>query len=214
MFNRTHFLLTALFVFLLSGCETVYFEAAEKVGFHKRDIMVSRVTDAKESQEEAQQQFASALEAFSHELNFSGGDLEEKYSKLNGVYEDSVSRAEDVKNRIDKVESVSDALFDEWAEELKQYKNQSLRRSSEQKLRETKRRYKRFINAMVAAEEKMEPVLAVLYDNVLYLKHNLNAMAIASLKGEVRNLEKDVDSLIKEMELAIKEADSFIATLQ
>ncbi len=214
MLIQSRLIFIALLALLLAGCETVYFEAAEKVGFHKRDIMVSRVTAAKESQEEAQKQFASALEAFSHELNFSGGDLEDKYKKLNGVYEDSVSGAEEVKNRIDKVESVSDALFDEWAQELKQYKNQSLRRSSEQKLRETKRRYKRFLSAMHAAEEKMEPVLAVLHDNVLYLKHNLNAMAIASLKGEVRNLEKDVDSLIREMEAAIKEADSFIASLK
>lgn len=199
---------------VLTGCESTYYSAMEKVGIHKRDLMVSRVEDARESQEGARQQFVSALEQFSYELGFSGGDLEEKYHKLNESYEESVERAELVRKHIDKVESVSEALFDEWRDELEQYRSASLRRSSEKKLRDTRRRYKRLVKAMYAAEERMEPVLAVFHDNVLFLKHNLNAMAIASLKGEVKNLERDVNLLVKDMEQAIAEADKFITTLK
>lgn len=45
----------------LSGCQSAYYGAWEKLGVEKRDILVDRVENAKESQEEAQEQFADAL---------------------------------------------------------------------------------------------------------------------------------------------------------
>ena len=59
----------------LSGCQSAYYAAWEKVGVEKRDILVDRVENAKESQEDAQEQFSSALEAFSAAVAFDGGEL-------------------------------------------------------------------------------------------------------------------------------------------
>ncbi len=56
----------------------------------------------------------------------------------------------------------------------------------------------------------MYPVLIKLKDYVLYLKHNLNAKAIGSLSGEMVSIEKDVEKLIRDMNVSIKEAESFI----
>ena len=67
---------------------------------------------------------------------------------------------------------------------------------------------------MKRAENKIEPVLAVFKDQVLYLKHNLNAQAIASLKGELNSVKADVSSLITAMENSIDEANSFIKTME
>ena len=58
------------------------------------------------------------------------------------------------------------------------------------------------------------PVLAVFHDRVLFLKHNLNARAIASLGGETDDIEADVSDLIAEMERSIAEADAFIKEMQ
>jgi hypothetical protein len=49
---------------------------------------------------------------------------------------------------------------------------------------------------------------------VLFIKHNLNAQAIASLKGTEVEIGNDIDNLIKEMDASIKEADDFIAEMQ
>ena len=57
----------------------------------------------------------------------------------------------------------------------------------------------------------MEPVLVAFRDQVLYLKHNLNAQAIAALEGSVRSIEGDVASLIDEIRVSIREAESFLA---
>lgn len=201
-------------VFLLSGCQSAYYAAWEKVGVEKRDILVDRVENAKESQEDAQEQFSSALEAFGAVVAFDGGELEDVYDTLNGQYEDSVMAAENVTARINKVESVAEALFDEWSEELEKYQNASLKRDSAAKLRDTQRRYASLMKAMRKAESKMSPVLSALQDNVLYLKHNLNASAIGALQGELSTIESNVSQLIQQMNSAIAESDAFIASMK
>ena len=205
---------TAIIAMLvLTGCQSAYYAAWEKVGVEKRDILVDRVENAKESQEDAQEEFSSALEAFSAVVAFEGGELEDVYNKLNSEYENSLSDANDVTDRIDKVESVAEALFDEWEDELEKYQNASLKRESTEKLRDTERRYSALIKTMRKAESRMAPVLSAFQDNVLYLKHNLNASAIGALQGELSTIQNDVDQLIEQMNSAIAESDAFIAAM-
>ena len=90
-----HFLLFALLL-CLQGCQTAYYNAWEKLGVEKRDILVDRVEDARDAQEDAQEQFSSALEAFSALTNFDGGELEKVYKNLNNEYEDSAAAAKKV----------------------------------------------------------------------------------------------------------------------
>ncbi|AXT69572.1 DUF2959 domain-containing protein [Vibrio sp. dhg] len=208
-----YLLAIVLSIFTLTGCQSAYYSAMEQVGYHKRDIMVDRVEDAKESQQDAQEEFTSALEALSALTNFDGGELEDVYNNINDKYEDSEKAAQDVRDRIAAIEDVSDALFDEWQDELDLYTSAKLRRSSEQKLRDTKASYKTMLSAMKRAEQKMTPVLNTLRDNTLYLKHNLNASAIGSLRGEFSNLEQDIQYAIKQMNAAIAESDKFLHKL-
>jgi len=206
--------LCLLTILACAGCQTAYYSAMEKVGIHKRDILVDRVEDARDAQQEVKKEFASALEQFRSVVHFEGGALEEKYNKLQKAYDLSEARAEEVRDRIKSIENVAEALFDEWESELDQYTSQDLRRSSEQKLAQTKKHYQKLIKAMKRAESKMTPVLNVFKDHVLFLKHNLNAKAIASLQPEVVGVERDVATLIKEMDKSIAEADAFIKTIE
>ncbi|MEZ9347568.1 DUF2959 domain-containing protein [Vibrio splendidus] len=208
-----YLIVIVLSIFSLTGCQSAYYSAMEQVGYHKRDIMVDRVEDAKESQQDAQEEFTSALEALSSLTNFSGGDLEDMYNQINDKYQDSEKAAQNVSDRIAAIEDVSDALFAEWQSELDLYTSASLRRSSEQKLRETQSSYKTMLSAMKRAEKKMDPVLNTLRDNTLYLKHNLNASAVGSLQGEFMSLEKDIAYAIEQMNAAITESDKFLAQL-
>ncbi len=207
------FLATLLTFLLLSGCSTVYYNTLEKIGIPKRDVMVHRVEKARDTQEETKEQFKNALDQFTAATNFSGGNLEEIYNKLNSEYLASVDKSEEVRKRIKDIEDVSEALFEEWEDELNQYTSASLKRSSQRKLDNTRNHYQQLIAAMKRAESKIEPVLAVFKDQVLYLKHNLNAQAIASLKGELNSVKSDVSTLITAMENSIDEANSFIKTM-
>lgn len=202
---------TALFLF---GCQTTYYAAMEKVGFEKRDILVDRVEDAREEQQEAKEQFASALDQFIAVTNYDGGDLEKQYKKLKAEYEDSEDKAEDVADRIASVERVAKDLFAEWQQELGQYTSREMRRSSEQQLRDTKARYNTLIKTMKRAQSKITPVLNAFRDRVLFLKHNLNARAIASLKTQRDQVKSDITALIKDMNKSIEEADRFIKDMK
>ncbi|SET32782.1 Protein of unknown function [Marinobacter segnicrescens] len=194
----------------LTGCSTVYYNTMEKLGFEKRDILVDRVENARDSQDEAQETFRSSLERFQSVVDTPDTPLKEKYEEVRDAYGDSEAAAEDVRDRIDSVEDVAGALFEEWEDELGRYESQSLRRSSEQKLVETRRHYDQLMARMHDAEDRMEPVLQAFEDQMLFLKHNLNAQAIAALESELGRIRQDVDSLIREMEDAIAESDAFI----
>lgn len=205
------FLLVTSLSFL--GCQSAYYAGMEKMGYHKRDLMVSDVEKARDAQQEAKEQFKSALDRFTTVLNVKGGELQEKYDTLNAEYERSEAKAKAVRDRIASVEDVSEALFTEWEAELKEYSSASLRKSSQSKLTQTRTQYARLIKAMKRAESKMPPVLAKFKDQVLFLKHNLNAQAIVSLKGELGAVESNIKILIKEMETSIQQANAFISSM-
>ena len=196
------------------GCQSAYYSAWEKLGYEKRDILVSRIKDANKDQDEAKEQFKTTLQRFQEVTHFNGGNLEAEYNKLNSSYESCESRAKDVSKRIASVEKVAADLFKEWQSELGQYSDPKLRQSSEQKLTDTKARYAKLITVMKQAEKRMDPVLKAFHDQVLYLKHNLNASAIASLKDTSAGIEADVSQLIKEMNESIAEANAFVSQLK
>lgn len=198
---------------LLGGCSGAYYSAMEKVGVHKRDILVDRVEGARDAQQDAQKEFKSALEQFASVVALKETDLKIAYDKLNEEYLDCKEAGQEVSDRIDKVEKVSEDLFEEWEEELDLYENQTYRATSKRQLRETKSRYRDMLSSMRAAERSMEPVLQTFEDNVLYLKHNLNAQAIGSLQGQFADLQKDIDVLIQRMNKAIQESNTFIARM-
>jgi len=198
---------------LLGGCGSVYYGAMEKLGYEKRDILVDRVDEAREAQRDARSQFESALEQFIATTGFEGGDLEARYRSLKAEYDASVAEAERVRARIDAVERVAGDLFAEWERELDLYTDAALRRASAARLRETRERYTALLGAMHRAESRMEPVLNAFRDRVLFLKHNLNARAIASLRADRQRIETDIAALVREMTRSIEAADRFIAAM-
>jgi len=206
------FLLTLLIT--ITGCQSAYYSAMEKVGKHKRDILIDRVESAKDSQKEAKEEFKSALEQFSVLINFDGGELQQQYEISSDQYQTSKEAAEDVTARINAIEDVAEALFNEWHNELEQFTSQSLKRQSQARYRETQRRYSSLISSMRNAEKKMQPVLSALKDNMLYLKHNLNARAIGELKTEYKLIKQDVEQLISEMNNSITKSQTFIDSLK
>ena len=202
---------------IVPGCaegRKVYYAAWEKLGSEKRDILVSRVKAARDDQAAAKEQFKTTLQKFQEVTNFKGGELEAKYKKLSAEYERCKGKAESVSTRVRKVETVASDMFKEWSDENKQYTDAEKRRASDKMLDDTKVKYSQFIALMKKSEDKMKPVLAKFNDNVLWLKHNLNASAISSLQGTAGEIETDVQSLIKDMELSIAEADDFVKQMK
>lgn len=172
--------------------------------------MVYRVEEARDELEETRTQFVSALDKFSSVTHFDGGDLGDLYRQLKRELESSQIRAKAVSSRINAVEEVARALFEEWQAELDEYASRNLRSTSRKQLKQTHQHYNRLMKAMHRAESKIFPVLSAFKDQVLFLKHNLNAQAIASLHHELRSIGLDIAALITAMEKSILEANLFV----
>ncbi|MEO6437120.1 MAG: DUF2959 domain-containing protein [Tepidisphaeraceae bacterium] len=211
---KAHCLVASLVVFMLVGCKSAYYGAWEKLGYEKRDILVGEVEDAKKGQEKAKEQFKTTMQKFQELTNYQGGELESKYKKLSSEYDRCKSRADAVTKHVADVDETANDLFREWKTELTKYDNAELRSKSAQQLADSQARYGDLIAAMRKSESKMQPVLKAFNDQVLFLKHNLNASAIASLKTTATQIDSDVQALIKDMEASINEANEFISQMK
>jgi hypothetical protein len=198
---------------LAASCQSAYYSTMETFGVHKREILVDRVDDARESQQDAKEQFQTTFEAFKALTSFDGGKLETFYNRLNSEYEDSVDSAETVRGRIESVRDVSGALFKEWDAEIKEITDPALQKKSRALKSDTVKRYDQLMAAMNAASQRMDPVLEAFKNNVLFLKHNLNAQAIASLEDTSFKIEQSVSELITRMQASIDEANAFVASM-
>ena len=211
--NLCLFVVITFCFLLVTGCSKTYYSAMEKVGVHKRDILVDRVENARDAQTDAQEQFKNALEQFESVITIENTDLKDAYEKLNAEYKESGEAAKKVSNKIEKVESVANDLFAEWENELGLYKNKALQNASARKLIDTQKRYHEMLASMHHAEKSMDPVLRTFRDNVLFLKHNFNAQAIDSLRSEFSGLKVKIEALIKNMNDAITNSNQFIEDL-
>lgn len=197
----------------LTACSTVYYSAMEKFGYEKRDLLKSAVKASRNEQKEAGAQFQDALTQLRAMTKFDGGALEKAYDKFKGEFDACESEANDVRAKIKNMDKVASDLFREWETEIGQYANPTLAADSRTKLSATRSRFAQVSSALHASEASMEPVLRQFHDQVLYLKHNLNAAAVGSLRGTADSIQGDLQRLMTQMNASIAEADKFIQTL-
>jgi chromosome segregation ATPase len=216
MTRTKHLAVTAILatVFLASGCRSMYYSTMEVFGQEKRHILKSDIAAVSKEQGKAATQFKDALTRLKEMYGYEGGDLEKTYRKLQSDYEDCVTRAAAVRTRIRDMKQVAGDLFKEWEQENAQISNADLRSKSARSLRDTRQRYQRLEEAVTRAADRMDPVLIQLKDYVLYLKHNLNAQAAGSLKGEADKIQLQVDQLIADVKKSVSEADEFLKAFE
>ena len=199
-------------VFLV-GCTSSYYKAMKTFGKEKRDILVSRVKDSKKEQQQAKEQIKTTMESFQALTGFQGGQLEKNYKKLNGEYEKAADAAQKLHNRIDSIDQVSGDLFKEWQKEIDGMENKKLKARSAVMLRQSRLNEAAYIKSMRQTEARMTPVITAFRDQVTFLKHNLNARAIGSLKGTSAKMSTDVDVLMVSLDSSMAQADSLINSL-
>lgn len=205
----------ALWLALLlgAGCSETYYSAMEAIGKDKRDLLRDNVEEVRDRQKETKEQFEDALAQMRRLYGTGGGDLERMYDRVRASYEASSRRAKQLGERIERVEKVAKDLFEEWEEEIELISDRGLRQASRDKLRQTERRFATLSAAMERAERSTQPVLVKLNDQVLFLKHNLNAQAVGNLGREVKDIERSMQALMRAMSQSILEAESFIRSM-
>lgn len=201
----------------LSACgvaQKAQYSALEKIGVHKRDILVDRIEKTTEVQEDTKEQVKSAYQELTELVNVGDADLEKKYQVMAKAVKKSEEKANDLDDRINAVDRVANDLFKEWETELEAYTSDSLRATSAKNLATTRNRYAVILSKMRDSAERVTPVLQVLQDNTLFLKHNLNARAVSGISRELSDIQAKVNVLIQQMEASIAESQSFVKSMQ
>lgn len=211
--GRTAFFCLLLSAVLLGGCSSAYYKTMKTFGKEKRDILIARVKDAKKDQQQTKEQLKTTMESFQELTGFQGGSLEKSYKRLNSEYEQANSQATKLHDKIQSIDQVSNDLFKEWQNEINGMGNAKLKQQSTAMLRDAQARQSAYMQAMRRTEDQMTPVLGAFHDQVLFLKHNLNARAIGSLKGTSVSINTDVAKLMKSIDSSMQEADKLIASL-
>ncbi|MDB6035840.1 MAG: repair ATPase [Verrucomicrobiales bacterium] len=211
--GKRYLVLILSLVVLVTGCKSTYYAAYEKFGVYKRDLLKKKVTAARDGEKEASEQFKDALTKMRELYNFQGGNLDKMYTTLQKEFDQSTAQADTVHKRVKDMEGVAEDLFTEWEKEIGQISTPSMQSASRQQLRDTRSKYESLHASVKNAERSMDPVLTLFRDHVLFLKHNLNAQAVASLKGEAANIQNEISNLITQMNASIAKADEFIKTM-
>lgn len=213
MFRRTVFMPLIVLILLFTGCKSTYYKTMRTLGKEKRDILVSRIKDAKKDQDQTKKQLQTTMESFQALTGFKGGSLEKSYKRLNSDYESAASQAGKLHDKIQSIDQVSNDLFKEWQGEINDMDNVKLKSQDLVMLRNAKTRQATYMRAMRSTEDQIAPVLKAFQDQVLFLKHNLNSRAIGSLKTTSAVLQSDVAGLVKSIDASSQEADKLITSL-
>ena len=211
------FALRTLSLFTLVGalaCSSTYYSAWEKLGYEKRDLLRSAITKTRKDEVETVEQFKDALEALQAAYGTKSTDLERFYTRLKGEYEASESKATALKGRVNALNKIANDLFREWKNEAESITTDSLRERSLAQREKTMDRFAQLRRSLLNSEKQMNPVLAQMKEYVLFLKHNLNAQSIGSLREETRDIQLGKNRLTDTMSSSINEMDSFLESFQ
>ena len=213
MKKKCAFIIISL-VLLISSCQTTsYYKTKGWFGAEKRELLVDSVEGVRNSLQENVKVFKTAITGINVVINVKDEKMEERHEQLKNDYGNCEAEAGNVRSRIDTMETISGDFFDQWMEEMQLYSNESFRNASRDKYNKVRKKYTKLVQNLRKVEVKLEPALNGFRDQVLFLKHNINAQSVASLEDELVTVEAEIDALIRNLVEAIKEADDFISSM-
>ncbi len=207
-------LLLILIAITLQGCSQMYYSTWEMLGKQKRDLLRDNVENLADDQKEVHEEVADALTRLRSLYGSPNDKLVSVYDDLRSDYDDAKSKAEALHARVEKVDEIANDLFEEWNDEISKLRTPKYKADSRSKLNQTKDRYSKLHASMLKSERSLKPVLAALEEQVIYLKHNLNAQALGSIKNEVNAIESEIKTLSTSLQASIEQSKAFIGTLE
>lgn len=196
------------------GCNnSLVYDLQETMGTPKRQVLLSRVQDARDSMKESKKVFTSAMQQFGSVFKESGSKLENKYKILKGEYDACNTKASELRSHIASVKSIGQVLFQEWQKELDQFTNEQMRKLSEVKMQQTREKYVTMIDSMDRVSARITPVMTSMNDQLLNIKHSLNALIVVSLEEELVQLRGQMDNLMAEIDASVNHCNAFIGSM-
>jgi len=204
---------------------TVEYLFRDLAGQEKREIFALAMAKADDQQVKTKKEFQDALGALRETIG-SRSDVESTkpgesqnpksevalyYDKVSSEYKQSKAAVDDLRSRINELNSQAEALFTEWQKESTSFTaNSEMQKRSLGDLRESKAKYVQVYEKLVSSLKKSEQTLTTFHTYVLAIKHRLNAQTIDDVGQEYSKLSSDISKLITEMDASIQSTQEYL----
>jgi DNA repair exonuclease SbcCD ATPase subunit len=195
----------------LFGCKSsTYYEAAETVGYEKREMLIDRLQEARDSQVGAKQQMQTALYTLRRIGSVPETELEDLHDDLATEVNRAKDQLDDLHDDIAAVESVARSLFDDWEDDLAKFENQEARNRSQEELRDTRKRHETLVAELRSSERKLQRIMPRLEDQARVLEHAEELGRSPSLTDDLDDVREEISTLIEELDDSIDRTQRFI----
>ncbi len=123
------------------------------------------------------------------------GDAVKAHEELEDAIEGSEDQANDFRRSIEKMQAAAEPVFDQWTKDLEAYSNPEMRQRSQARLSAARERYDAVVAAVEPVLVEYEAINANLRDHILFLSHDLNAEAVATIQEDVKKVSKEASDL-------------------
>jgi len=203
-------LLALIPLLVLGSCQAMYLGTLEQFGFEKREILCERIEAASDAIVILEQRLDETFSVYREAIHQEGGNLSASQKRFSNFYDKTEDAASEFNSRIEKVQAVANAMFEEWNAESGEIIDTELRRKSRSNYTRALTRYGNLLRSMRAVQAETDPILTRLRDHVLFMKLNLHPNAYAPLRSTEDDFVASAVAVSETMKATIEEATNFL----
>jgi gas vesicle protein len=171
------------------------FAAAQDQGVKQVEALVKASGNTVQAISQTKLQLMKTMDVYNSLVAGEGKDVKKLYKDLQKEMENTEKRRAEITTRAGAMTTEADTLFKSWETTAAGIDSESLRKRSEERLKQTKASYAEIGTVGHKAAQLYDPVMKTLADQVKYLGNDLNPSALASLKPDADKLNKKVEEL-------------------
>ncbi|UZP66610.1 DUF2959 domain-containing protein [Desulfovibrio mangrovi] len=197
----------------VTGCQKAYYDALEAVGFEKREMLVDRSEELRDTLHLVKTEFGVAFSRLGTIVQPDALAPDQQYEQAQVLYDSCEDRYDELRKGIEKTEDVANALFEDWIEQTTQHPEGSMRAASQKRLDETREAFRTMMRPVRSASDRVPPVLSALEQHVMHLKLNQSPQASENVIAELDRSQTDLQALLDHAQTAIDATNGFIHSM-
>lgn len=186
---------------------------AQDEGVKQVEQLIKRANAGVESINDTKAQLQKTMEAYNAVLSPDVKDRRDAYKKLQKEVTETEKKRAMVATRNGEMNVEAGNLFKNWEGSTAAIQDPELRKRSQDRLAQAKKRYSEIQANGQGAARLYTPFMKALQDQVTYLGHDLNPTAVASLKPEADKLNAQAKELYSAIDKTTAAATNNISQL-
>jgi hypothetical protein len=187
--------------------------ASAQDGVKQVEQLIKKATSTVKSIDATKAQLQKAMDAYNIVMAAETTDRKSAYSKLQKAMKAAEKNRTEISRHADEMNAEADALFQNWSASIAGISDPALRAMSEKRLVDTRVRYADIQAQSLKAGGLYTAFMTTLNDHVIFLGHDLNGSAVASLAQESAKLNALAAALYAAIDQATGAANTNIAAL-